>query len=594
MDYLHSPSKYHHHNNNNLASKSPISLFDSPSISSNRFSDQYPTLSCESPPANFDHLQTPMRRTLDWGTELMDKSSSPIVKSTIQKTSSDQYKRTPERPISNKTPSPFVTTTTTPETNKTSLYQSPMKNSPTRNRFSDQYPALSHESPPGNLHNFQTPMGHTGELLDDSPLITTKSTLQMTTTLDQYQRTPEKSTKTPSPPERPPANKTITTLDRIGLYRSPLKSSPINNYDPAATITTTTTTRKTTSSPPQVENTSPITHQGTMMNKYKNTPMEPIRSPQQDHRRPLEYISSPIRNTMPYDTTSPREPTYSIPSKPKTPLTKDHSSPERPKDAASPPQDPVIYRSPVYSNSSYKPTVKRSTSLLDTVKLDARQHLTLASQEKHSLPHYMRATESYQSRIQAQVDHQHHAKLHKTTSGGVVKRARSPQVFRSSTKINAIDDIKNEMTPEDVYIPLAARVKLFEKGLGNGGHSTLRSTNDDHTTWTHRLTKAKSPFLLTRERSLHSSHHRHEFPEDQPGSLTDRLLQETRRADSQDLPDKRLTKRKRQTSEDRPVKRSHREAKPFRFATDERAARYQEAFRAKLNHWKEKDLKDNN
>jgi hypothetical protein len=73
------------------------------------------------------------------------------------------------------------------------------------------------------------------------------------------------------------------------------------------------------------------------------------------------------------------------------------------------------------------------------------------------------------------------------------------------------------MAPEDVYIPLAARVKLFEKGLGNSASSSQVSKpshlpipylfvvqNEPTALWTQRVTKAKSPYLLTRERSATS------------------------------------------------------------------------------------------
>jgi hypothetical protein len=42
--------------------------------------------------------------------------------------------------------------------------------------------------------------------------------------------------------------------------------------------------------------------------------------------------------------------------------------------------------------------------------------------------------------------------------------------YKSTTSINAIEEIKNEMSPDDVYVPMAARIKLFEKGLGNGSN----------------------------------------------------------------------------------------------------------------------------
>lgn len=42
--------------------------------------------------------------------------------------------------------------------------------------------------------------------------------------------------------------------------------------------------------------------------------------------------------------------------------------------------------------------------------------------------------------------------------------------YQSTTSINAIHDIQNEMTPEDVYVPMAARIKMFERGLGNASN----------------------------------------------------------------------------------------------------------------------------
>ncbi|ORZ07899.1 hypothetical protein BCR42DRAFT_425690 [Absidia repens] len=246
------------------------------------------------------------------------------------------------------------------------------------------------------------------------------------------------------------------------------------------------------------------------------------------------------------------------------------------------------------------------------------------------LPHYMRTTESYQSRLQAQSDN-HHAKLHKTRLGGVTKRIHSPRIqpFRSTTKINALDDIKNEMAPEEVYVSLAERVKQFEKGLGNGGNPSSsthyqHSSNVDNNAAFHGLTKAKSPHLLTRERSATSSYHRHDIDTPQPSSSTSsahhRLLQETHQPQQQpqhqdrprhldELSNRSHIKRQRSTPtlnkvddnngetmipKSKKKKQQHNSVhvKPFHFATDDRAARYQQTFRAKLDLWKEKDFKD--
>lgn len=45
--------------------------------------------------------------------------------------------------------------------------------------------------------------------------------------------------------------------------------------------------------------------------------------------------------------------------------------------------------------------------------------------------------------------------------------------YKATTNINAIDDIRSEMTTDDTYIPMAARIKLFEKNLGNGSNKAV-------------------------------------------------------------------------------------------------------------------------
>ena len=44
--------------------------------------------------------------------------------------------------------------------------------------------------------------------------------------------------------------------------------------------------------------------------------------------------------------------------------------------------------------------------------------------------------------------------------------------FKATTTINAIKDIQNEMQPDDTYVSMAARIKLFEKGLGNASNAS--------------------------------------------------------------------------------------------------------------------------
>ena len=45
-----------------------------------------------------------------------------------------------------------------------------------------------------------------------------------------------------------------------------------------------------------------------------------------------------------------------------------------------------------------------------------------------------------------------------------------------------MDDIHNEMRDEDIYIPLAVRIKLFEQNLRNGNPITTSSRSTGSTT----------------------------------------------------------------------------------------------------------------
>ncbi|CAO3608057.1 unnamed protein product [Cunninghamella blakesleeana] len=250
---------------------------------------------------------------------------------------------------------------------------------------------------------------------------------------------------------------------------------------------------------------------------------------------------------------------------------------------------------------------------------------------KVGLPHYMLPTESFQHHVQSTSEN--NTKLHRTISRGVTKK-NTPNLsrFKSSTRINAIDDIRKEMLPDDVYIPLAARIKLFEKGLGNGIKPTpiidQKQTKITNPNGTPRLTKAKSPILLTRERSL--THHCYRKDESSSSSVRPSSLPPLENKDSTKNAkltnqrkhaeygtytidrDYRATKRsfsslssststsnkndhqvkKNETKRQKRFDHPPLEVKPFQFATDKRAARYQELFRAKLRLWKDKEIEE--
>ncbi|KAI8644458.1 hypothetical protein BD408DRAFT_481238 [Parasitella parasitica] len=91
----------------------------------------------------------------------------------------------------------------------------------------------------------------------------------------------------------------------------------------------------------------------------------------------------------------------------------------------------------------------------------------------HRVPHYMQGTKSFHERITARKEERQIDNILRPRSkGGITKRVGTSKVphYQSTTSINAVDDIQSEMAPDDVYVPLAARIKLFEKGLGNGSN----------------------------------------------------------------------------------------------------------------------------
>ncbi|KAI8373671.1 hypothetical protein BD560DRAFT_393994 [Blakeslea trispora] len=88
------------------------------------------------------------------------------------------------------------------------------------------------------------------------------------------------------------------------------------------------------------------------------------------------------------------------------------------------------------------------------------------SHKRSSLPRYMLSTKAFEKKV-AKED----KNALKPRPGGITKRTttRLPR-YQSTTTINAIEEIRNEMKPGDTYVPMAARIKLYEKGLGNASN----------------------------------------------------------------------------------------------------------------------------
>ncbi|KAI8081311.1 uncharacterized protein BX664DRAFT_340100 [Halteromyces radiatus] len=708
MNYLHSPSRLH-----NVNSNSPLNLFDSPSLSGHRYSDHFTTLSCESPPPNFDDLRTPLppqRRTLDWTTDLLSstkRATEPSPGRQLQKKTPTTTPLESNNNNNNKTNPSSISNTIFSPIRKTepSSYLSPINNN-NKNNISPVEASSYVDS-----YNVSSP-------LKISPYKAVDTFTSQSTSLkvSPYKNLNENTNSLS------PLKSSYKTINNSHAGSSSLKTiSPYKNSNTESNITSRTSPLKYSPLAEKYNNKSPLEHDFTSK-KYITSPMKNANHLMNSSSTPLFskspaktqlYESSPI-----HDDLVSRRPSNSLDDFKATPLSDAKHDNEPPTSTPPrPPQAPTTYRSPVYSNSSYKPSDKQQTPIHQhhsplftrdngqtnivrssahlassssssppsteqaTLKKDNihqsstndssstdmngsnnnnddtqslhpkhksttsqypkrqksnRIHPTSIEQQQHQrrgeLPHYMLATASYQSRLHSLTDHD--AKLHKTKSGGVVKRTSSSRIpqFRSTTKINAIDDIRSEMTPEDVYIPLAARVKLFEKELGNGSKTYNQRSSQSENTMSHttRLTKPKSPHLLTRERSTNSSHycfnvddqssvssstkgyrrlhHRSETPQYESKDLLDGTRIKKEKSD--DSYTSRLGKRTLSTalegeqhndgqdnrlSEQKRSKHHHHsvQVKPFHFATDDRAARYQQLFRAKLNLWKEKEFKEN-
>ncbi|KAF7730174.1 hypothetical protein EC973_002782 [Apophysomyces ossiformis] len=251
-------------------------------------------------------------------------------------------------------------------------------------------------------------------------------------------------------------------------------------------------------------------------------------------------------------------------------------------------------------------------------ELSLTQHPRRTHRPVGELPHYMLSTLSYKSRLREQQQQQHGP----TRTGGIKKRVGTSKVprFQVTTRTNAVEEIRREMTPDDVFISIAARTKLFEQGLGNGIVPApkvieKRESTPPQRNVTPRPTRPRSPKLLTRQRSLlssqrHNDHHDHHVPsprnytlkpsESHSSQNSDRksskptLSTQLKKTEHKSIPETR-PKRKHTSSEDLPKTKRQRpnqplKVKPFHFATDERVRRrHKEAFREKLDLWKDRE-----
>ncbi|KAI9331398.1 hypothetical protein BD770DRAFT_403543 [Pilaira anomala] len=114
--------------------------------------------------------------------------------------------------------------------------------------------------------------------------------------------------------------------------------------------------------------------------------------------------------------------------------------------------------------------------------------------QQKSLPRYMQSTSSYVGKVHSAKDQRN--ALGPRSRGGITKRVGVSKIpkYKATTNINAIEDIKSEMGSEDTYVTMAARIKLFEKGLGNGsnkrGHVVPHQSPSSSTTTSSQSNKS--------------------------------------------------------------------------------------------------------
>ncbi|KAG1450556.1 hypothetical protein G6F56_008316 [Rhizopus delemar] len=213
-------------------------------------------------------------------------------------------------------------------------------------------------------------------------------------------------------------------------------------------------------------------------------------------------------------------------------------------------------------------------------------------------PHYMQGTRSFESRLNSKRDEQKHRDfLSPRSGGGITKRVGISKIpkYKSTTTINAIEDIKNGMTPADGYVPMAARIKLFERGLGNSSNKPpIPRITESHSS-TKATRKPKPKTSTTNNRSKSSQEYSNSSIPSYARATESATNRSTNYGDHNSQENESKSKREPSKESKKETKKEiKKEVKPFRFATSERAQHHQETFNEKLRLWKIKEEEQNN
>ncbi|KAI8979414.1 hypothetical protein BDF20DRAFT_503724 [Mycotypha africana] len=125
---------------------------------------------------------------------------------------------------------------------------------------------------------------------------------------------------------------------------------------------------------------------------------------------------------------------------------------------------------PLNDELTMKQSEKKTQPTQPTQPPEQESKLPKVTAKHSNIPRYMRSTVSFHEKGNGNKGTQNRDSLLKSrTKGGITKRVGTSNVprFKSTTKINATKEIKNEMAPGEAFVSMAARIKLFERDLGN-------------------------------------------------------------------------------------------------------------------------------
>ncbi|KAI8094485.1 hypothetical protein BDF21DRAFT_408839 [Thamnidium elegans] len=153
----------------------------------------------------------------------------------------------------------------------------------------------------------------------------------------------------------------------------------------------------------------------------------------------------------------------------------------------------------------------------------------VVTEKKRSVPGYMQSTSSFSNKLLPSKEKRN--VLGPRSRGGINKRVGTSKVprYQSTTSINAIEDIQSEMSSDDKYVSMAARIKLFEKGLGNGSNKRVPVTPRQSSS-TSTISSQGTPVPVKRNLA----------PETKPSSATPSYLRKTVASETKSTKRKRL------------------------------------------------------